>query len=1396
MNNLNIKFGGDPIYGFFVDGIRTEKLKIGQLELYSYENGNLKDTQKEFYDPEEKFIQMKVIQTTNMVENEIQNNFYVYYRAQENERLGYIGTITLDDTFSLENVQNLIDTLKKNGETDISSLIKVGFNNLIEVVHSNFSNKDIVGYNGFEFNIENNEAICNKIITKENKNYLCLQNITDEDGCVWNYLYVPYQENDTIRIFVVVVLQKLGVAVNTDFAEFGLRGNFEREDSKLDLYDYNRQNFYVTSRRGGTPFIRSNQYENYDTLNQLTNVNNTWPLTNKKYNQAILLENLLFSLDGTNFYHFIPQEEDNYEYNYNDNEKIHYIPPGTLDIAIFRKFQDSIFKKTTPMLFSKDNKDLFENGFVTLENCYIYQISDKDSLHTFSNNGDIIIGSKNYITINILNNNLINYKKVELSLNESIESLDKKKYYVKIQNDAGGEDFYKIAETQLQNKNWIDILTNFQIYEKIDEIDEVDEVKEVKEVDTSSFNGIFLAIPKRVEKNLQIINTIPLPDNSPREPFKTLTVLYDGKENRNFEIFSKGFDVIKVKTLEELKTGFKDLLEDNLNLSNQIGLKKRFNFTPVVGNYYADYENRTNFKTFDISNAEFYSEDGLDCKYPYSFNKNSKFTDSSTSVFQKKNDDVGFLGLGGYIYGKLPMIGDEPDLNEYDNIILVSKEILKIEKNNNNDYDENNDNNNYVSYYEIIDTAQFRNLSSLEIEDLSNGIEGYKLQSTDLDENGHYKFSKIGESNPISTETINCFEFKNLQKEYRFMEIPNIINTNTVQMLDIGLLKDYGVKDLILPKVPKLILSRDIFGNNSILKQIRCYPQKLHYIDQNSSVVRDKTESEISQETNSELWIASHVFENSKITSIDNLLQSYSKIFLGDNVFDNSYLQSFNDNASTIVYNTDIYHTLMNTPHLELYNGESVLKDSNGANLKFICGNKLAEILEDNYLKTSKIINTYGITRLEENCLLSGNNLIKGIIFDGQGTSYSTDVELLKAFIKLTDLNYIEIAAKNDFTKINTDQELKSFNNNLQNLQIVSKDTSFNHYDIFTQITPKTMIINTVQNNSSLETIDGSNLSNLKIFSNKTTQIIYRYSPVIFTPNQTKDLSIVIEDEINNLNFLSNLKPQSLSIPNFRTLNTDEVNKLPSTELLENLDISVKLYNSWINTIPSLKNTLILRCHYGVNATDLTEHDISKCINNNTIAVNSLRIFRPNYEGFKYQATYVGIEKQAFEKFYNLKDIYLDGDFIWYENKTTPYIVLGHNAFFNIANIQRVNVTWVLKTYDTSANFEQDEKSLNDLIECLMQENEHTIKWHTRYSDGSDFFTINKIFPHNSTIKFCYKIGEKIHVYRTVEVYNISETFIEEGSNYSDLENYNYMTLESQIRFKSDEELKEDTNEQ
>lgn len=212
------------------------------------------------------------------------------------------------------------------------------------------------------------------------------KDINEDNTDTWSLLYIPYLANEQIEVFVCALLKSTNTKINPTIVPNITLSMQNNGNTILELYNSNKQsNFFISSRAGGSTILNNYNFLELDAPQSLQSPQEndeidltSWPLENKKYNEVLLYENCYYSLNGSDW------------------------------IPVKRKITNSEGK----IVGYNINIDLESNETTNLpasDNFVIYRITDKNT-GLISNNGDIIINSKNKLTIPVINNFFINVR--------------------------------------------------------------------------------------------------------------------------------------------------------------------------------------------------------------------------------------------------------------------------------------------------------------------------------------------------------------------------------------------------------------------------------------------------------------------------------------------------------------------------------------------------------------------------------------------------------------------------------------------------------------------------------------------------------------------------------------------------------------------------------------------------------------------------------------------------------------------------------------------------------------------------------------------------------------------------------------------------------------------------
>lgn len=1176
---LDINYEGSPVYNILADGGSLEEpslvTNISNLLNNTDQDRGLQDTIvfKDFYDPTKTFKQMRVYQiipktTEGTIDYTRKSQLHVYYKNTPQDPYKLIGSITLDNIFKLEDVQTVIDTLVSAGSRDLEPIIDYNFSGIIQLNHTNFEDgTSTINYQDYFILGKDGELTYNEFTTIGGKNYLCLKQAQDSHKNLWNFLYVPFVQGDTVRIFIVVILQELNQEITSENCEIQL--SFVNQKDKIyDLYNYDTQNFFCSYRRAQAPCTRATNFSQVDETIQLSKTLGNWPLKNKKYDQNILYKNLYFSLDGENFYCFLKDPNNistTNNYSFAEDNKEVVIPTGTIDLRLFLKKEEIL----APYVAFTADEIKSKNNF---NDYYFYKVLDKhflpqDSLYR---NGDIIIASENYLTINIVNNDFGDtYENFELTEEEWNEIIDKTpgerpKVYIKAP-----------AQDSITGKN-------------------IGEDYILIDWDNNKFNSDKKYYTKIALENTSLYLAIKK-DNEfiiPQTPNSALVNTIGRLKDDNFLIYSKGFHLHRLNELEQLiptdlKKAQTYLLMDNMSQ----GMNKRFIFTPKIGNFYIDYSTQT-IKPFMVSDLEFEGifqnlGDKPDLKwfnrlpshffyktldqdqekytkiedftktysnYYYSEdfpkNLNDKKSSAKTSTDFKLTEDVGFLGLGGYLYGKLPEQGSDEFWNDFTNIKFVEEECFELPITNRGSGKDR-----LIVREDCLESVgacnekfYFETPSSTDPTKIPVIIHSF-AHTLQKDEDGpHYTLTGANNAQSI---TIIKYTNEIPYGETTFVEVPNQIEGKTINRIDYQNFSGMKstLKSAILPINDNFTISAGTFEGFENFKQIRGFEDSNNNITQNGKVVTSQNL------TSKSLYIGANALKETSINDLTEFLGIYNRnsddsCYIQANAFQKSALRKFTIFSTTKFAVNNINLPLNDTPYLqnfeimdENYNnyigypGKVIInKDSEIVSFSSDFIKEFTNFTDENkvsYTNTLVVSNfkkLFNDTPIKQYSLLPGKSYIRTLVIDEGGLS---DTNSKSDFLDMYDYSYIDtIVVRTTDYNDSASYTLKGINLPLN----VSTEGRFNGFQIFKNLKIENLDVGILE----------QYMSDVRLNPNYLRTMTIRYimrnadmSKDLFTLRTSdNDLAINVYAEGDfSVNSLVNLVPTSLNIPYITSMN-------------------------------------------------------------------------------------------------------------------------------------------------------------------------------------------------------------------------------------------------------------------
>jgi hypothetical protein len=231
----------------------------------------------------------------------------------------------------------------------------------------------------------------------------------EEQQDIWSILYVPYLSNDQLEVFTCAILKHTNSKIDKEFNPtffVGLNNNSNNYNNIYSVYDIDLDSDYFFAARAEQ--AAQPQIVNFVDINSQIYLNNsygllgpdgleyensginldTWPINNKELNETLKIENCYFSLDGETWYN-IP-----YEVTYRESDD------DVLDST--HQNERTIIKNWI------DLADLNSRAAASLpetDEFVQYKIEDIAG-SGFNNNGNILIESRNTLSIPIVNNRL------------------------------------------------------------------------------------------------------------------------------------------------------------------------------------------------------------------------------------------------------------------------------------------------------------------------------------------------------------------------------------------------------------------------------------------------------------------------------------------------------------------------------------------------------------------------------------------------------------------------------------------------------------------------------------------------------------------------------------------------------------------------------------------------------------------------------------------------------------------------------------------------------------------------------------------------------------------------------------------------------------------------------
>ncbi len=705
---MQIKINNNKVGNIITDGIfyypydplgSIKKLKIEDLNkqiqfLEGSYDSEVEVITKDFLSDkktsEVQFIQLRTIQIlkNNADANEIANKMLLFYRATAEEKLTYIGTLNLQRDFSLNNAQDLVNTIE-DGQTlldldsdlqDFSGVLYNRYTNLLgneQDINLEISNKvcngltesykeknimfDVEGNNykveatnklicsngkSVDLNFINNEAspIINNIqfkITKDstgnietvdiiNKKFLSFTDVKSPDGNdTWSYLFIPYASpnSEQVELFFCCFLKSTKLVKKVDNFEHSIvfNNNKENDDKDYDLYNYNNYTpSFFTVSKSEKALSLTKNTDNYFQNNAIIN-GGELSWNIHQNNMTTNIHEIYISLDGSNFYPL-----NNLEFYNKNNELIATSLPRQVNLHAWLNIFNDINSKTENFKVKEKNKLTYLTSINDLkkDNYEFFSINTGNSLTKKEIKLDLTDNSKCLFNYNLLTDKDFYFEKEGL------------KYYIK-ENNNKLKDF----ETMNEGDNILFFYDTkgYKYGIKINKKGNIYILSNPNELVYSDTTGDILFASKNV--------VTCAVTNVPKNYFnKGYTICFAIKKDLDSTVLakSKNFNVINEKEGHYQKYGLVEKNKDYIEYVNSIN-------TPYPNNYYFtyDYSDKSApniiINKYNLTNLRNMSGKGKDLNSFYSFDNNE-----DTTLGAELNGGKSFLGYGGYINAKLP----------------------------------------------------------------------------------------------------------------------------------------------------------------------------------------------------------------------------------------------------------------------------------------------------------------------------------------------------------------------------------------------------------------------------------------------------------------------------------------------------------------------------------------------------------------------------------------------------------------------------------------------------------------------------------------------------------------------------------------------------------------------
>lgn len=712
---MQIKINNNKVGNIITDGIfyypygplgSIKKLKIEDLNkqiqfLESSYDSEVEVITKDFLSDkntskDNQFIQLRTIQIlkNNADTNEIANKMLLFYRAAAEEKLTYIGTLNLQRDFSLNNAQDLVNTIE-DGQTlldldsdlqDFSGVLYNRYTNLLgneQDINLEISNKvckgltksykekniifDVEGNNykieatnkltcsngkSVNLNFINNEAypIINNIqfkITKPstnnietveiiNKNFLSFTDVKSPDGNdTWSYLFIPYTSpnSEQVELFFCCFLKSTKLVKKVDNFEHSIVFNNDKENDykDYDLYNYNNYTpSFFTVSKSEKALSLTKNTDNYFQDSAVIN-GGELSWDIHQNNMTTNINEIYISLDGSNFYPL-----NNLEFYNKDNELVSTSLPRQVNLHAWL----NIFKDTENFKVKEKNK-------LT----YLTSISDlkEDNYEFFSINTENSLIKEKSITVESTQNFELLFNYNLLTDKDFYFGKEGLTYYIKENNNKIAEDVFgneeeKVIEFKDKEGH------NYKL-----------KIKEEKFTqDNQKYSTYTISNPKSsiysdttgdilfASKNIVTCAVTNVPKNYFNQG---CSICFAIKKDLGSTILakSKNFKITNIKKASQDKFS-----KENKDYKGYIEYVNSVN-TPYPNNYYFtyDYSDKSApniiINKYNLTNLRNMSSKGKDLNSFYSFDNSE-----DTTLGAELNGGKSFLGYGGYINAKLP----------------------------------------------------------------------------------------------------------------------------------------------------------------------------------------------------------------------------------------------------------------------------------------------------------------------------------------------------------------------------------------------------------------------------------------------------------------------------------------------------------------------------------------------------------------------------------------------------------------------------------------------------------------------------------------------------------------------------------------------------------------------